>query len=86
MDKSAHIEIIDRERVVMSAVSEVLTFDSDFVAVQTPLGKVEIEGGDLRILNMSSESGDLLAAGRSDGVYYAAKPAAKKRLFSRSEA
>ena len=84
MEKGANIEIINRERVVMSAVSEVLSFDSDFVTVNTPLGKVEIEGGDLRILNMSSESGDLLVAGRIDGVYYAAKPSAKKGLFSRS--
>ena len=85
MDKGTNIEIINRERLTMSGVSEVLSFDEDFVAVSTPLGKVEIEGGELKILNMSANSGDLLVAGRIDGVYYAAKPSAKKRLFARSE-
>lgn len=84
MEKGTNIEILQRERLVMSGVSEVLSFDTDFVAVSTPLGKVEIEGKELRILNMSSESGDLVATGRIDGVYYAAKPA-KKGLFARLE-
>ncbi len=85
MEKGANIAIENRERLVMSAVSEVLSFDEDFVAVSTPLGKVEIEGKELKILQMSSDSGDLLVAGRIDGVFYAAKPSLKKGFFSRSD-
>lgn len=84
MENGANIEIRNRETLVMHAVSEVLTLDSDYVAVATSLGKVEIEGSDLRILHMSSDSGEMLLAGRIDGVYYAAKPSAKKGLFARS--
>ena len=85
MEKGANIEIENRERLVMSGVGEVLSFDEDFVAVSTPLGKVEIEGGGLKIVNMSASSGDLLVTGRIDGVYYAAKPSAKKAFFARKE-
>jgi len=81
----ARIEIQDREVLSMSAVSEVLSFDADFITVMTPHGKVEIEGADLRITEMSSESGALHVLGRIDGVYYAAKPSAKKGIFVRKK-
>lgn len=84
MENGGSITIRDRASLVMTSVSEVLTFDEDFVSVMTALGKVEIEGGGLRILNLSSESGDFHLEGRIDGVYYAAKP--KKGLFSRKGA
>lgn len=78
-----NIHIKDRETLSMTEVSEVLTFESDFVSVNTPLGKVEIEGDGLKIINMSSESGDMLLIGRIDGVFYSKTN--KKGLFSRGE-
>ena len=78
----ARIEITDRETLSMCSVSEVLRFDADFITVMTPLGKVEIEGADLRITEMSAESGTLHVLGRIDGVYYATKPTGKKTFFS----
>lgn len=79
MENGGNITIRDRASLVMTSVSEVLTFDETYVAVMTALGKVEIEGGGLRILDLSSESGAFTLEGRIDGVYYAAKP--KKGLF-----
>ena len=79
-----NIHISDRDTLNMSAVREVLSFDTDFVSVMTELGKVEIEGDELRILSMSSESGDMLIKGRIDGVFYAAKPT-KKGLFGKKD-
>lgn len=83
MEKSADIFIKERSELSMSAVSEVLEFDSDFIAVMTPHGKVEIEGKDMKILNMSSDTGDLTVLGTVNGVYYSAKPEGKKGIFSR---
>ena len=77
----ATITIHDRATLSMSAVSEVLSFDERFVTVMTPLGKVEIEGKELKIVNMSAESGDLTVLGTIDGVYYAA--GGKKWLSSK---
>lgn len=70
----ANITIHDRALLQMSAVSEVLGFDERFVAVMTPLGKVEIEGREMKIVTMSAESGELTVIGEIDGVYYAAAP------------
>lgn len=80
----ADINIKDREEIALSAVSEVLSFDSDFISVMTEHGKLEIEGDGMRIVNMSSESGGMLVCGRIDGVYYAAKPS-KKGLFKKGD-
>ena len=80
----ANININNRELLTMSAVSEVQEFDSDYICVMTEHGKVEIEGEGMRILSMSSESGDLLVAGRIDGVFYATKPS-KKGFFKKAE-
>ena len=84
METGGIITIKNREFLTMTGVSEVLTFDEDFVSVETGLGKVEIEGGGMKIISMSSESGDFILTGRIDGVYYAAKPGGKKGRFSRS--
>ena len=70
----ADIRISNRETLTMSEVREVLSFDESFICVMTEHGKVEIEGNGMRIINMSSESGDMLVHGRRDGVFYAAKP------------
>ncbi|MBQ4151163.1 MAG: YabP/YqfC family sporulation protein [Clostridia bacterium] len=74
--------ITNRETLTMSNVREVLSFDTDFVCVLTDDGKVEIEGDGMRIVNMSSESGDMLLIGRIDGVFYA-KPPKKKGFLSK---
>lgn len=78
------INIKNRESLSMTDVSEVLSFDEDFITVMTADGKVEIEGSGLKILNMSSDSGDMQLTGRIDGVYYSVKPT-KKKLFGASK-
>ena len=78
----ANIHIKDRESLSMTDVSEVLSFDNDFISVATALGKVEIEGDGLKIISMSSESGEMFLVGRIDGVYYSKMPS-KKGIFSK---
>ena len=77
------IMLKNRKFLKMDGVSEVLSFDDDFVAVMTALGKVEIEGKGLKIIQMSAESGDFTLEGRVDGLYYSVAPGEKKGLFSR---
>lgn len=79
----SNVTLKSRRRLEMDGVSEVLSFDEDFVSVATALGKVEIEGKELKILQMSAESGSFTLEGRIDGLYYAALPGEKKGLFAR---
>lgn len=80
---TSNVTLNDRRLLRMDGVREVLSFDEELVAVQTALGKVEIEGKGLKILQMSAESGDLTVEGRVDGLYYAATPGERKGLFAR---
>lgn len=80
---STEIHIKERESLAMTGVNEVLSFDSDYICVMTEQGKVEIEGDGLKILGMSSDTGNLSVTGRVDGVFYSAKPKEKKGFFSR---
>ena len=80
----ANVNIRERQTLTMSEVREVLSFDNDYISVMTDAGKVEIEGDGMRIISMSSESGDMLVTGRIDGVFYAAKPKARG-FFKKSE-
>ncbi len=77
-----NIFIDERKTLKMSAVREVLSFDTDYISVMSDIGKVEIEGDGMRILQMSSESGELFITGRIDGVSYSKTPA-KKILFGK---
>ena len=77
-----NIFIDERKTLKMSAVREVLSFDTDYISVMSDIGKVEIEGDGMRILQMSSESGELFITGRIDGVFYSKTPA-KKMLFGK---
>ncbi len=79
----SNVSLKSRRRLEMDGVSEVLSFDEDFVSVATALGKVEIEGSGLKILQMSAESGSFTLEGRIDGLCYAALPGEKKGLFAR---
>ncbi len=81
MGGSIHLK--DRETLTLSEVREVLSFDTDYICVMSDMGKLEIEGEGMRILNMSSESGDMLVAGRIDGVFYSKTP--KKKLFEKQK-
>lgn len=81
MGGSIHLK--DRETLTLTEVREVLGFDTDYICVMSDMGKLEIEGEGLRILNMSSESGDMLVAGRIDGVFYSKVP--KKKAFAKQK-
>ncbi len=80
---STELQIKDRETLRMTGVCEVLGFDSDFITAMTSHGKVEIEGEELKILDMSSDTGNLSIVGKINGVYYSSQKE-KKGLFSRA--
>ena len=80
---NTEIHIREREAITLTGVSEVLSFDSDFISAASTLGKVEIEGDGLKILSMSSDTGNLSVVGRIDGVYYSSSQKEKKGFFSR---
>ncbi|MBQ8371924.1 MAG: YabP/YqfC family sporulation protein [Clostridia bacterium] len=57
------IRITDRKCIELSGVRSILEFDEKFLRLDTSLGIVMIDGNELRIEDMSKESGRIVASG-----------------------
>lgn len=78
MQSSQRITVTDRKSVEIEAVSSVRAFDEEGVLLETPLGKIAVEGRELKIENFEKASGKLLITGSITGVFYLEKTDKKK--------
>ena len=61
--KNSSIIIEDRKSVTISGITEVDSFDEKSVCLYTQLGELTIQGRDLHIDSMSTETGDMTITG-----------------------
>ena len=78
MQEKQQIVISDRNRVEIDSTSSVRAFDEDGVLLDTSLGKIAIEGHELRIENFEKATGRILISGSIIGVFYIEKAEKKK--------
>lgn len=75
--------IKSRQRMEMTGVCDVSSFDEAEIVVQTVSSGVSIEGENLKIEKFNSENGELILNGSINGMfYYEKKPPKKKRSFT----
>lgn len=72
----------DRERLTISGVSDVDSFDETTIVVYTDLGELTIKGDNLHISRLNVETGDLKVEGTIAALTYA-EPAVKGGFFGR---
>lgn len=73
-----------RERIKISGVSDVISFDERGVSLETVCGNMAVEGEDLRVKTLNTSDGVVEIEGRINGVYYYDnKPTVKRGLFAR---
>ncbi len=72
ISKNTEHEIIinKREKMNVSGVMDVISFDEKSVMLETLLGDMIIQGEDIRISTLNLERGMLSLSGRVDGLYY----------------
>ena len=69
--KSEHcIELINREKLSVGGVEDVLNFDEGGVVLQTSAGVLSIEGANLHITNLNVEAGEVEIEGTINGFFY----------------
>ena len=78
MQGNQRISVIDRKSVEIDNVSSVRAFDEDGVLLETPLGKISVEGKELKIENFEKSSAKILISGNIIGVFYLEKAEKKK--------
>lgn len=82
--KPHRIALEERERLVVTGVEEVLSFDEERVVMKTAQGELIVTGEGLHIGRLSLDSGELDVTGRVSELCYEEPVAAGlwSRLFS----
>ena len=71
----------NREKIFLSGIENVVSFDERTVTLNTALGAMTIEGEGLHILSLSLESGHVTVDGHVDAIYYENRTEKVKRGF-----
>ncbi len=81
-DKAEH-EFFVRHRKEMRilGVTDIDSFDEGGAILQTVDGELTVEGNELKIGALDTESGVVTLSGRINAVYYSSEPEAKKKGF-----
>ena len=70
----------NREKLNITGVLDVLSFDDQIVIVETELGLLTVKGEDLRINKLSTDTEEVIVEGNIFNLSYSDKPAANKNL------
>lgn len=73
-----NIVLENREKLSISGVNDVLSFDDQIVILETQLGLLTIKGENLRINKLSIDSEEVTIEGEINSLYYSEKEAERK--------
>lgn len=72
----------ERKSLTMTGVNEVISFDENTVFLTTTLGRLEIQGENLQLKNLSLEGGQVAVEGDISALYYT-QPREKRGFWER---
>lgn len=78
-----HLILEDRQRLSVSGVEEVESFDENTIWLSTAWGDLEVQGEDLHIEKLSLDGGDLKVEGRVHALIYQESGRERGGLLSR---
>lgn len=78
-----HLILEDRERLTVSGVAEVESFDENTIVMDTARGTLIVHGEGLHIEKLSLDGGDLKVEGTVESLAYEESAREKGGLFSR---
>ena len=81
--KKQNITIEDRERVNLTGVENVDSYNDNTIVLSTIKGGLSIKGEGLNISNLSLEDGSLKISGTINSLTYITKEGAPKNLLER---
>ncbi len=78
-----HLTLEDREKLTVSGVEEVESFDENTIVMETAQGELIVRGEDLHIEKLSLDGGDLKVEGLVESLTYEAPRRERGGFFSR---
>lgn len=82
INKKHILNLIEREKLVLSGVKEVFSFDEQLIELETSKGYLDIRGEDLHVVKMSIEEGDLAIEGQVNEISYHDTPRSRTKKGS----
>ncbi|MCI8423108.1 MAG: sporulation protein YabP [Lawsonibacter sp.] len=82
-DMGHRVILEDRNRLLVSGVEEVESFDEGSILLTTALGALEIQGEGLHIEKLSLDGGDLKVEGQVNALLYENEPRERGGLLGR---
>ena len=73
----------NRNELNVNGVSHVIGFDSEYIAVETNMGRLTVEGKGIIIDNLSKAEGNISIRGEIDGIYYSSTKSREKGILSK---
>ena len=80
--KKQEITLRDRTMLKITGIGDVSSFDEFGIVLSSVNGDISVDGSDLKIVSLSSETGEIELSGRVNGVFYF-EERPKKKLFGR---
>ncbi len=77
------LQLDNRERLSLSGVEDVESFDEESMVIATVQGVLLLSGSELHIQKYNVDSGELVIEGNIDELVYDSATAGKKGLFGR---
>ena len=78
---SHDIRLLRREKLEISGVNDVVSFDEVCVLLKTVCGELTFEGKNLKMSVLDTEKGVVLLDGNVDAMYYSNEKSNEKRGF-----
>ncbi len=79
-----NIILENREKLSVSGVLDILTFDEEEITLDTQLGMLTVKGSDLKVEKLSLDTGEIVAKGNFDYFSYQKDAAPKREGFLKS--
>jgi len=82
-DRTQAVSLKNRKELIIDGVTHVVGFDSDYVCLETNLGRITVEGKNLVIDNLSKKDGEISILGDISGIFYSENRLKDKGFLSR---
>lgn len=80
-EKMQNIILENREKLSVTGVIDILTFDEDEIILETQNGILEVMGSNLKVEQLSVDTGEILARGTINSVNYSGEAKQKIGFF-----
>lgn len=79
MIKKHMVNLVDRQRLNMTGIVDVFSFNDEVIELETLDGYLDVEGMDLHIVKMNLDNGELIVEGKIIGLNYEDQAQSKKK-------